>query len=250
MTASSKQQPTLYLTELDVTRLERIAGRAGAAPLAEMLDSILERAAIVAADAIPKDVVTMNSSMLCVLEGERRRRCAGPWRIRIPRISTRAGCRCCRRSGRYPAGRAPARPATACRTDASKALRWSSCRSSPRPAAVHRLRPQQAHSGRVLTCAFRTPGAASSRAAGSVAAHRPTGARAHRCPAPDGLQPGLAGYRTARRRLRRFPRPGCAIGGQSAPFVRTSSVSRLATHHSSQWYFSLRAQPLIFGPCS
>ncbi|MGT2430523.1 nucleoside diphosphate kinase regulator [Cupriavidus basilensis] len=70
MTASSKQQPTLYLTELDVTRLERIAGRAGAAPLAEMLDSILERAAIVPADAIPKDVVTMNSSMLCVLEGE------------------------------------------------------------------------------------------------------------------------------------------------------------------------------------
>ena len=70
MTASSKQQPTLYLTELDVTRLERIAGRAGAAPLAEMLDSILERAVIVPAEAIPKDVVTMNSSLLCALEGE------------------------------------------------------------------------------------------------------------------------------------------------------------------------------------
>ncbi|MDF3838422.1 GreA/GreB family elongation factor, partial [Cupriavidus basilensis] len=68
MTASSKQQSTLYLTELDVTRLERIAGRA--APLAEMLDSILERAAIVPAEAIPKDVVTMNSSLLCALEGE------------------------------------------------------------------------------------------------------------------------------------------------------------------------------------
>jgi len=70
MTASSKQQPTLYLTELDVTRLERIASRAGAAPLAEMLDSILARAAIVPAEAIPKDVVTMNSSLMCALEGE------------------------------------------------------------------------------------------------------------------------------------------------------------------------------------
>ncbi|MGO4331508.1 nucleoside diphosphate kinase regulator [Cupriavidus sp. 2TAF22] len=71
MTASSKQQqPTLYLTELDVTRLERIASRAGAAPLVEMLDGILERAAIVPAEAIPKDVVTMNSSLTCALEGE------------------------------------------------------------------------------------------------------------------------------------------------------------------------------------
>jgi regulator of nucleoside diphosphate kinase len=70
MTASSKLQPTLYLTELDVTRLERMAGRMGAASLAEMLDSLLDRAAIVAPEAIPRDVVTMHSSVVCALEGE------------------------------------------------------------------------------------------------------------------------------------------------------------------------------------
>lgn len=69
MTASSKQ-PTLYLTELDVTRLERIASRPGADKLADMLDALLERAAIVPAETIPQDVVTMNSSVLCALEGE------------------------------------------------------------------------------------------------------------------------------------------------------------------------------------
>lgn len=61
---------TLYLTELDVTRLEAIASRAGTAELDEMLDALLERAAIVTPDAIPKDVVTMNSRVVCTLEGE------------------------------------------------------------------------------------------------------------------------------------------------------------------------------------
>ena len=45
---SSANKTTLYLTELDVTRLERIAERAGSAQLSDMLDALLERAAIVA----------------------------------------------------------------------------------------------------------------------------------------------------------------------------------------------------------
>ncbi|ESH86589.1 MULTISPECIES: nucleoside diphosphate kinase regulator [Cupriavidus] len=70
MTASASLQPTLYLTELDVTRLERIASRAPANGIAEMLDDILARAAIVPPEAIPQDVVTMNSSVRCALEGD------------------------------------------------------------------------------------------------------------------------------------------------------------------------------------
>ncbi|KAA0181815.1 MULTISPECIES: nucleoside diphosphate kinase regulator [Cupriavidus] len=70
MTASASLQPTLYLTELDVTRLERIASRAPANGIAEMLDDLLARAAIVPPDAIPQDVVTMNSSVRCALEGD------------------------------------------------------------------------------------------------------------------------------------------------------------------------------------
>lgn len=70
MTASASLQPTLYLTELDVTRLERIASRALANGIAEMLDDLLARAAIVPPDAIPQDVVTMNSSVRCALEGD------------------------------------------------------------------------------------------------------------------------------------------------------------------------------------
>ncbi len=70
MTASASQQPTLYLTELDVTRLERIASRAPANGIAEMLDDLLARAAIVPPDAIPQDVVTMNSTVRCALEGD------------------------------------------------------------------------------------------------------------------------------------------------------------------------------------
>jgi len=62
--------PTLYLTELDVTRLERIAGRAGAGHLADMLDALLARAAIVAPQDIPTDIVTMNSRLVCVLDDE------------------------------------------------------------------------------------------------------------------------------------------------------------------------------------
>jgi len=70
MTASSAKKTTLYLTELDVTRLERIAERAGNAQLSEMLDALLERAAVVAPEAIPRDVVTMNSQLRCALEGD------------------------------------------------------------------------------------------------------------------------------------------------------------------------------------
>lgn len=66
----SSNAPTLYLAELDVTRLEGIASRAGTAELDEMLDALLTRAAIVPPDAIPKDVVTMNSRVVCALEGE------------------------------------------------------------------------------------------------------------------------------------------------------------------------------------
>ncbi|AOY92375.1 transcription elongation factor GreAB [Cupriavidus sp. USMAA2-4] len=70
MTLSSANKTTLYLTELDVTRLERIAERAGSAQLSDMLDALLERAAIVAPEAIPHDVVTMNSQLRCALEGD------------------------------------------------------------------------------------------------------------------------------------------------------------------------------------
>ncbi|MEM5431609.1 nucleoside diphosphate kinase regulator [Cupriavidus oxalaticus] len=62
--------PSLYLTELDVTRLERIASRAGSTQLEDMLDSLLARATIVAPDEIPTDVVTMNSRLVCTLPGD------------------------------------------------------------------------------------------------------------------------------------------------------------------------------------
>lgn len=62
--------PTLYLTELDITRLERIASRAGSAQLEELLDDLLARATIVAPEEIPTDVVTMNSRLACTLPGE------------------------------------------------------------------------------------------------------------------------------------------------------------------------------------
>ncbi len=45
-TAAPSRPATLYLTELDVTRLEGIASRAGTAELDEMLDALLERAAL------------------------------------------------------------------------------------------------------------------------------------------------------------------------------------------------------------
>lgn len=67
---TSSNATTLYLTELDVTRLEGIASRAATAELDEMLDALLARAAIVPPEAIPKDVVTMNSRVVCALEGE------------------------------------------------------------------------------------------------------------------------------------------------------------------------------------
>ncbi|RZT29605.1 nucleoside diphosphate kinase regulator [Cupriavidus agavae] len=75
------KNPTLYLTELDVTRLEGIASRAGTAELDEMLDALLERAAIVTPDQIPKDVITMNSRVICALEGDAEPR---EWTLAYP----------------------------------------------------------------------------------------------------------------------------------------------------------------------
>ncbi|MBB5484249.1 regulator of nucleoside diphosphate kinase [Paraburkholderia sp. WSM4180] len=54
-----KKIKTCYLTELDVTRLEKYA--AADAKLQHMLDDVLERAVIVDSHDIPADVVTMNS---------------------------------------------------------------------------------------------------------------------------------------------------------------------------------------------
>jgi regulator of nucleoside diphosphate kinase len=54
-----KKIKTCYLTELDVTRLEKHA--AADAKLQQMLDDVLERAVIVDSHDIPADVVTMNS---------------------------------------------------------------------------------------------------------------------------------------------------------------------------------------------
>lgn len=70
MTAAKTHSVALYLTDLDVTRLERIASRAGSAQLEDMLDSLLARATIVAPEEIPTDVVTMNTRVVCSLPGE------------------------------------------------------------------------------------------------------------------------------------------------------------------------------------
>ena len=70
MTATNPTATTLYLTELDVTRLERMASRPGTAHMADMLDELLARAAIVTPQEIPTDVVTMNSRLVCALQGD------------------------------------------------------------------------------------------------------------------------------------------------------------------------------------
>ncbi len=117
----SSNAPTLYLTELDVTRLEGIASRAGTAELDEMLDALLTRAAIVPPDAIPKDVVTMNSRVVCALEGEPVPR---DWTLVYPDDADLAAGRLSvlSRWGRRCSAPAPARPWTiACRTAASNA---------------------------------------------------------------------------------------------------------------------------------
>ncbi|WP_373338364.1 nucleoside diphosphate kinase regulator [Ralstonia solanacearum] len=52
----------IYLTELDLTRLENAAVRAGShSPLAGLVDNLIARANVVPGDKIPADVVTMNS---------------------------------------------------------------------------------------------------------------------------------------------------------------------------------------------
>ncbi|MDE1183859.1 GreA/GreB family elongation factor [Paraburkholderia sp.] len=57
-----KKTKTCYLTELDVARLEKHAAHPAAdARLADMLDTLLMRAAIVPPQDIPANVVTMNT---------------------------------------------------------------------------------------------------------------------------------------------------------------------------------------------
>ena len=52
----------IYLTELDLTRLENAAARAGSSsPLAELVDDLIARANVVPGNKIPANVVTMNS---------------------------------------------------------------------------------------------------------------------------------------------------------------------------------------------
>jgi len=52
----------IYLTELDLTRLENAATRAGNnSALAELVDDLIARANVVPGNKIPADVVTMNS---------------------------------------------------------------------------------------------------------------------------------------------------------------------------------------------
>lgn len=52
----------IYLTELDLTRLENAAARAGnSSPLADLVDDLIARANVVPGNKIPADVVTMNS---------------------------------------------------------------------------------------------------------------------------------------------------------------------------------------------
>ena len=58
----------IYLTELDLTRLENAATRAGNnSPLADLVDALIARANVVPSNKIPADVVTMNS-VVCVVD--------------------------------------------------------------------------------------------------------------------------------------------------------------------------------------
>lgn len=58
----------IYLTELDLTRLENAAARAGSSsPLAELVDDLIARANVVPGNKIPANVVTMNS-VVCVVD--------------------------------------------------------------------------------------------------------------------------------------------------------------------------------------
>ena len=58
----------IYLTELDLTRLENAATRAGNnSPLADLVDDLIARANVVPSNKIPADVVTMNS-VVCVVD--------------------------------------------------------------------------------------------------------------------------------------------------------------------------------------
>lgn len=58
----------IYLTELDLTRLENASNRAGSnSPLANLVDDLIARANVVPSNKIPADVVTMNS-VVCVVD--------------------------------------------------------------------------------------------------------------------------------------------------------------------------------------
>ena len=68
--------PTIFITEEDFDRLDRLAasGQAKNLPAAELLASELERAVVCPADEIAPDVVTMNSQVTFRIGSETERR--------------------------------------------------------------------------------------------------------------------------------------------------------------------------------
>src|SRR5262245_24295259 len=68
--------PTIFITEEDFDRLDRLAasGQAKNLPAAELLASELERAVVCRADEIAPDVVTMNSQVTFRIGSETERR--------------------------------------------------------------------------------------------------------------------------------------------------------------------------------
>ena len=69
--ATSTVRPPLILSRRDVLRLEALLASSSAAgtPVASQLEAELERAELREAGAIPADVVTMNSQVVCLEEG-------------------------------------------------------------------------------------------------------------------------------------------------------------------------------------
>ncbi|MBZ4417236.1 nucleoside diphosphate kinase regulator [Myxococcus sp. RHSTA-1-4] len=77
MTSEQSLPQSLIVTETDLERLRSVIDHQGGgrmAELAEMLDGELSRARVVASEAVPPDVVTMNSTVVFEDEqtGERR----------------------------------------------------------------------------------------------------------------------------------------------------------------------------------
>jgi regulator of nucleoside diphosphate kinase len=61
MSPIASQLPPIRITQRDFERLERLLGRAGSSAQHETLRDELDRADVVEPDAMPPDVVTMNS---------------------------------------------------------------------------------------------------------------------------------------------------------------------------------------------